>query len=137
MEGGVAPVARLAPGFQPEMVPSSVTKMKMAGLLAGVPLSKMKSVGLPLKTTPVGVDCAPGAKPGGGTTTKSPGTPPASVKMLMGLPLPLKRLEVPELLLPIHHGLPPGERVSPQGFFRLGSMTGAIPVMSETRFVCL
>src|SRR2546425_6227779 len=112
-------------------------KDENGGLAGRCALIQDESLGLPLKTTPVGVDCAPGAKPGGGTTTKSPGTPPASVKMLMGLPLPLKRLEVPELLLPIHHGLPPGERVSPQGFFRLGSMTGAIPGMSETRFVCL
>jgi len=52
-------------------------------------------------------------------------------------------VEVPELLLPIHHGLPFGfagvgePRVIPQGFFKLGSKVGAIPIMSETRFVCL
>ena len=59
MEDGVAPAARLAPGFQPEIVPSSVAKMNAAGKPAGVPLSSRKSVELPLKTTPVGVDCVP------------------------------------------------------------------------------
>src|SRR3977135_2246798 len=124
-------------GFQPEIVPSSVAKINTAGFPAGVPLPSRKSVGLPLNTTPVGVDCVPaGAKPGGGTMTKFPGTPPASVKMLRGLPSPLKRLEVPELLLPIHQGLPE-LRVSPQGFFRLGSIVGAFPAMLETRSVSL
>src|SRR5438132_11679099 len=103
MEGGVAPAARLAPGFQPEIVPSSVAKMNAAGKPAGVPLSSRKSVELPLKTTPVGVDCVPGANPGGGTMTKLPGTPPASVKMLMAFPVPPERLEVPELVLPIQN----------------------------------
>jgi hypothetical protein len=53
------------------MVPSSVAKMKMAGFPDGVPLSRRKSVGLPLNTMPVGVDGVPGGvKAGGGTTTK-------------------------------------------------------------------
>src|SRR5882724_7876363 len=117
----------LTPGFQPEMVPSSVAKMNTDGRPPGMPLSNKKSVRLPLNTTPVGVDCVPaGAKPGGGTTTKFPATPPASVKILTGFPAPLKRLEVPELLLPIHQGLPE-ERVSPQGFLRLGSTRTAVP----------
>src|SRR5882724_941221 len=111
-------------GFQPEIVPSSVAKIKTASFPAGVPLSSRKSVGLPLNTTPVGVDCVPaGAKPVGGTTTKFPATPPASVKILTGLPVPLNRLEVPELLLPIHQEL----RVSPQGFLRLGSTRTVVP----------
>src|ERR1700674_1119004 len=119
--------------FQPEIVPSSVAKINAAGFPVGVPLSSRKSVGLPLNTTPVGVDCVPaGAKPGGGTMTKFPAAPPASVKLLMGLPAPLNRLEVPELLLPIHQGLPRragvvDERVSPQGFFRLGSTRTVVP----------
>src|SRR5260370_800807 len=52
-------VGGLTAGFQPEMVPSSVAKMKMACL----PGARRKSVGLPLKTTPVGADCVPGANP--------------------------------------------------------------------------
>src|SRR5882724_7830441 len=114
-------------GFQPEMVPSSVAKMNTAGRPAGVPLSNKKSVGLPLNTTPVGVDCVPAAaKPGGGTTTKFPATPPASVKILTGLPAPLSRFEVPELLFPTHQG-PLELRVSPQGFLRLGSTRTVVP----------
>src|SRR6266446_2308600 len=152
-EGGLAPAATLAPGFHPEMVPSSVEKTKRAGKFAGVPLFKRKSVGLPLKTTPVGADWVPGEKPGGGTMTK----------LLNGLliPLPLESgcgsaakmftgfavggvpagavegggmiaysVDVPELLLPTHHGLPFGERVSPQGLSRLGSVSGALPTDS-------
>src|SRR5580700_3502517 len=143
MDGGLAPAARFTTGFQPEIVPSSVAKIKAAAWPAGVPLFSRKSVGLPLNTTPVGADCVPaGAKPGGGTVMKFPEAPPDSVKMLAGFPVPVNRLEVPELLLPIQKGLPARagvveERVSPQGFFRLGSMVGAIPTMSETRFVCL
>ncbi len=69
----------MAPGFHPEIVPSSVEKMKTADKPAGVPLFKRKSVPLPLKTTPVGADWVPGAKPGGGTITK----------LLNGLLMPL------------------------------------------------
>src|SRR5580704_1184785 len=102
-------VGGLTPGFQPEMVPSSVAKMKMAAV-PGVPGTRRKSVGLPLKTTPVGADCVPGAKPGGGTVTTS----------ALGFPLPSYRVEVPELLFATHQGLP-DDRVRPHGFFKLGS----------------
>jgi hypothetical protein len=37
--------------------------MKKAGLVAGVPLSRIKSVGLPLKTIPVGAASVPGENP--------------------------------------------------------------------------
>src|SRR5262249_21981905 len=107
-----------------------------AGLPVGVPLSSRKSVALPLNTMPVGAACVPGgAKPGGGTTTKLLVLWLASTKMLIGFPFPSSNVEVPELLLEIHHGLPPGERVSPQGFFRFGSVWAAIPGMSEMRFI--
>ena len=43
---------------------------------------------------------------------------------------------MPELLLATHQG-PPELRVIPHGFFKLGSIVGAMPVMSETRLVCL
>src|SRR5580704_6247186 len=102
----VALLGGLTPGFQPEIVPSSVAKMKMAAL----PGARRKSVGLPLKTTPVGADCVPGAKPGGGTVTTS----------ALGFPLPSYRVEVPELLFATHQGLP-DDRVRPHGFFKLGS----------------
>jgi hypothetical protein len=92
---------------------------------------------------PVGVDRVPAAaKPGGGTTTKLLMLPLASAKMFWGFPLPLFRVDVPELLLAIHHGLPiaplgctVGERVSPHEFLRLGSVWAAIPGRSEMRFV--
>src|ERR1700686_78381 len=120
------------------MVPSSVAHMKTAGLPAGLPLVRRKSVGLPLYTMPVGVDGVPGlANPGGRTTTKLLVLPLASTKILMGLPLPSSRVEVPGLLLAIPHGLPVGERVKPQGFFRLGSVLAAMPGMSEMRFFCV
>src|SRR5260370_31365292 len=89
----VALVGGLAPGFQPEMVPSSVAKMKIA-CVPGLPGTRRKSV-LPLKTTPVGADWVPGAKPGGGTVTIS--GPPFCFGG-EGLPLPSSRVEVPELL---------------------------------------
>src|SRR5215469_13222034 len=134
----------LAPGFQPEMVPSSVAKIKIA-CVPGIPGTSRKSVLLPLKTTPVGADCVPGAKPGGGTMTKllngllmpfplESGC--GSGKKLAGFPPPSYKVDVPELLLPIHQGLPE-ERVRPHGFFRFGSNVGAMPIISETRFVCL
>src|SRR5260370_23800429 len=137
------PGRRFTPGFQPEMVPSSVAKMKTEGLPAGLPLLRRKSNGLPLYTMPVGVDGVPGAaKPGGGTTTKLLVVRLASTAIFWGFPLPSSRVDVPELLLAIHHGLPTipfgctvGERVSPQEFFRLGSVWAAMPGMSEMRFV--
>jgi hypothetical protein len=91
MEGAWLPAGMFTAGFQPEIVPSSVAKMKIPGFPAGLPLSRMKSVGLPLKTTPVGADCVPlAAKPAGGTMTKlSKMLPAGSGKMLIGCPLPL------------------------------------------------
>src|SRR6266446_6131095 len=62
------------PPFQPEMVPSSVAKMKWADV-PGVPGTVRKSVGLPLKTTPVGVDVVPAGEPPGASargTSQSP-----------------------------------------------------------------
>src|SRR5438270_1225093 len=129
-------VGGLTPGFQPEMVPSSVAKMKMACL----PGARRKSVGLPLKTRPVGADWVPGAKPGGGTVTTS--GPPLSF-VGCGFPLPSYRVDVPELLLATHQGLLPVLRVSPQGFLRLVSRRTLVLSalsgweMSETKFFCL
>src|SRR5215469_17334640 len=84
------PAGMLTAGFQPEIVPSSVAKMKRAGWPAGVPLLRRKSLGLPLKTMPVGVAAAPGVKPGGGTITKlSNVLPGGSGKKVAGITLPL------------------------------------------------
>src|SRR6266446_2124372 len=121
------------PPFQPEMVPSSVAKMKWADV-PGVPGTVWKSVGLPLKTTPVGVDVVPAGEPFGGGTVTLP-----VPLMRTAPPVPVERADVPELLLATHQGLPPGERVSPQGFFRLGSVGFGVEIEArfETRFVCL
>src|SRR5215469_4990980 len=90
IEGGLPPAGILSIGFQPEIVPSSVAKMKTAGLPGGVPLSRIKSLGLPLKTMPVGVAAAPGVKPGGGTITKlSNVLLGGSGKLLVGTASPL------------------------------------------------
>src|ERR1700724_3452079 len=101
------------------MVPSSVTKMKMARL----PGASRKSVALPLNITPVG---EPGAVWLGalGTVTTNGTIAPA----------PLYKVEVPPALLEIHQGLP-GLETNPQAFCRLGSVTAARPGMFETRFV--
>src|SRR5215472_12419500 len=140
IEGGFAPWATSAWAFQPEIVPSSVTKMKTAGRLEGVPLSRMKSVGLPLKTIPVGVAVVPaGAVFGGGTKMKlSNALPAGSGKKLTGAPFAYT-LETPVPLSLIQKGLVE-LRVSPQAFLRLGSTITAEPsefagcVMSDTRF---
>src|SRR5258708_14883887 len=89
----VALVGGLTPGFQPEMVPSSVAKMKIA-CVPGLPATRRKSV-LPLKTTPVGADWVPGAKPGGGTVTTS--GPPFCFGGKW-VPLPAERGQGPELV---------------------------------------
>src|SRR5260370_13549085 len=121
-------VGGLTPGCQPEMVPSSVAKMKMACL----PGARRKSVGLPLKTTPVGADCVPGANPGGGTVTTS--GPPFCFGG-KGLPWPSYSVEVPELLLPTQKALLE-ERGRPHGFFRFGAHRSALPLMAGNRFRC-
>jgi hypothetical protein len=91
------------------MVPSSLTKMKSAGL----PGLNRKAVAFPLNTIPVG-------DPGGGwlgafgTTTTPLG--------LMGMtaPAPVRRSELPSLLSEIHQGLV-ALRTNPQGFLRCAS----------------
>ncbi len=57
--------AESKPGFHPEMVPSSVTKMNSAG----IPGARVKSA-LPLNTCPVGVDVEVDPLGGGMTTTR-------------------------------------------------------------------
>src|SRR6266536_1785800 len=104
----------LIPPDQPEMVPSSVTKMKRAA-----PKSEP-----PLKTIPVGAD---GGTPptGGGTVTTSASFWPA----------PLYSVETPVPLSATHQGLV-ALRARPHGLTRFGSVTGASPGISETRLVC-
>src|SRR6266513_401667 len=104
----------LVPAVQPEMVPSSVTKMKCAP-----PKSE-----LPLKTIPVGAD--------GGTPPKGGGTVTTS-----GIfwPAPVYSVETPVPLSATHQGLV-ALAVRPHGLTRSGSVTGARPGISETRLVC-
>jgi hypothetical protein len=111
------------PGFHPEMVPSSVTKINNPGL----PAATAKSV-VPLKTMPLGV--AVSVLPFGGGTVTTNGVAGC------GFPFASYRVEVPVPLFDTHQGLPL-LRAKPQGFLRLGSVTGAMPSMSETRLVWL
>ena len=94
----------LTAGFQAEIVPSNVAKMKTAGF----PDATSKSV-LPLKTIPVGLPVA--ACPADGIVTRVGGA---------GCPPPLKILATPLALSVPHHG-PVLLRAMPQELIRLGS----------------
>src|ERR1700675_3152514 len=124
-------VARFTPGFQPCTVPSSVTKMKMAGAFG----ARRKSVGLPLNITPVG-------DPGGfwlgalRIFTNSLGAGLIGTRCAAPLASMEYRVEVPPALLETHHGLPVGLDTRPHAFCRLGSVSAALPVL-DTRFVCV
>src|SRR5260370_15838080 len=126
----VALVGGLTPGFQPEMVPSSVAKMKIA-CVPGLPGTRRKSV-LPLKTTPVGADWVPGAKPGGGTVTTS--GPPFCFGG-KGVPLRAERVEVPGILFATHQGLP-DEVGRAQRLLKIGPIVRAISLMYAATFTC-
>src|SRR3954470_10413877 len=104
----------LVPLLQPEIVPSSVSKMKRSP----------KKSEPPLKTTPVGE--AGGVPPGCTGIVTTSGTIP---------PEPLYSVETPVPLSATHHGLLE-LRASPQGLTRFGSVVGAIPGTSDTRLVC-
>src|SRR5947199_2329267 len=91
----------VVPPFHPAMVPSSLTKMNLAG--AGVLPGKEKSE-VPLKTTPVGAE---GSLPPGGA-----GIVTTTTWFLV--PAPLERVESPAWLSDTHQGLA-ALRVKPQG----------------------
>src|ERR1051325_4330612 len=106
-------------GFQPEMVPSSVAKMKTAG--PELPPEETTKSGVPLKTMPVGA--AVSLDPcGGGMVTVS-----ASFCAFV-----LYSVDTPVPLSAIQKGLV-GLKAMPQGFLRLGSVVTARPGMSDTR----
>src|SRR5271166_5445957 len=100
--------------FEPcheEMVPSSVAKMKFAGL--------------GLKTWPSGA-AVPVDPMGGGMVTTSE----------RGVPVLLYNVASPVPLSETQNGLV-GEKDTPHGLTRLGSVHAARPGMSETRFCWL
>src|ERR1041384_266946 len=101
----------LVPALQPEIVPSSVTKMKRSP----------KKSALPLKTVPVGAEG--GVPPGGTGMVTTNGTI---------APAPLYSVATPVPLSATHHGLV-ALRASPQGLTRWGSVVAASPGTSETR----
>src|SRR5689334_10235130 len=109
------------PGFQPDIVPSSVANRKIAGL----PAFSLKSL-VKLKTVPVGAD---GGGPfiGGGIVTTSG----------MIAPVLSYRVERPVPLSDTHQG-EPELRDSPHALTRLGSTVAVdeTELESVTRSVC-
>ena len=121
-----APLAELSTAIttgvprNPEIVPSSLAKMKRAGPVPA-PLFTTKPVP-PLKTTPVGALCWPIAP---GTVTISGMVPPPT----------LYTVERPFPLSEIHHG-DIGLETSPQALTRLVSTRSAGTDPSDTRLCC-
>src|SRR3954453_1819121 len=117
----------VVPPFHPAIVPSSMSKMKRAGLLF---VGSRKSVVLPLKTCPVGVETVPVGEPAGGgmvTTIETfCGLAGSEVLYRVALPVPLSDT---------HQGLV-ALCDTPHAFCRSGSVTAASPGTSETRLVC-
>src|SRR6266567_1946834 len=115
-------------GFQPDIVPSSVAKMKRPGLFP----ETAKSL-VPLKTLPVGAEIVPGGLPPGGgmVTTSCIGGEPTWT----AVPSPLYTVDTPVPLSETHQGLV-GLCDRPQELTRFGSWNLAILGRSETRFVC-
>src|SRR4051794_31324099 len=104
------------------MVPSSVEKITVAGAL--LPLWLMTKSLVVLKTLPLGA--AGGVTPGGvGMVIGEPTTRPEA----------LYSVATPAWLSATRNW-PSGVCERPQGFWRLGSVVGARPGMSEARLVC-
>src|SRR2546425_9854717 len=109
------PWNRSTPGFHPTMVPSSVAKRNRLGPeLTSFETTKLAD---PLKTVPVGAP--PGTLRGAGIWTTSPRGVAAPLAMLY-------RVLTPAVLSAAQIGLA-GLDERPQGFFRLVSVTAAIP----------
>src|SRR5258708_1384487 len=102
-------------GFQPEIVPSSVLKMKRAGPEAA-PLETTKPL-VPLKTTPVGAATGPAGLALGGGAVTTIGGPGGGGK---GGPGPLYSVLTPVPLSAIQKGVA-GPCTMPQELTRLGS----------------
>src|SRR5438552_4001634 len=111
-------------GFQPEIVPSSVAKMKRLGPDALAPETTKSLV--PLKTFPVGAELVP---PSGGGIVTTSGEPTGK-----GVSSPRYSVDTPLPLSETHQGLV-GPCDRPQGLTRFRSVTPAIPGMSETKLV--
>src|SRR6185503_4033964 len=121
-----APLAELSTAItmgaprNPEIVPSSLAKMKRAGLVPA-PLVTTKLVP-PLNTRPVGALCPPPV-PG---TTKTAG--------MVAVPT-LYSVERPVPLSEIHHG-DVALDTSPHAFTRFESSLSAAPGTSDSRLCC-
>src|SRR5262245_35967184 len=101
-----------------EIVPSSLAKINRAGAGEPTPLLTTKPVP-PLKTSPVGLPCAPPA-PG---TVKSATITPVATLYNVDLPVPLSE---------VHQGVV-GPASRPQALTRLASVWSAGTNPSETR----
>src|SRR5712691_207337 len=115
---------RSAAGFQPDIVPSSVAKMKRLGP-APLLVATTKPL-VPLKTLPVGAAVVPAGLPLGGGIVTTSGT---------AVPSPLYKVATPAPLSDTHQKVV-GPCDRPQGLSRFASVKVARPGMSETRFVC-
>src|SRR5438128_1561162 len=123
-----APLAELSAAttmgapLNPEIVPSSLAKMKRAGLGLPVPPLLTTKPAPPLNTMPVGALWLPPA--------------PGTVKIAGMAPVPtLYSVERPVPLSEIHHG-DVGLDASPQAFTRLASWWSARPATSDTKLCC-
>src|SRR5271155_468759 len=110
--------------FHAEIVPFRLAKMKRAGPPA------MPNDIPEFPTMPVG--------PMPGMAAKFvPGAPLRFTGAMVVAPVTEYKLEVLAPSLSIQNGLAPGIAVTPQVFFRFGSVMVARPDTSETRSVCL
>src|SRR5580700_6552989 len=121
MELSTARAAFVPLPFQPEMVPSSVSKIKRLGPV--VPPELTGNPVVPFATVPVGAEM-PATPFGAGILTIS----------VWIFPCASYSVDRPLLLSAIQKVLP-GKNDMPQGLIRLGSVTFARPGVSETKFV--
>src|SRR6266446_5162721 len=118
---GLGTTVTIGAPLNAESVPSSLAKMKRAALGEPTPLFTTKPVP-PLKTTPVGLPCAPPA-PG---TVKVAGI--ASVATLYSVVWPVPLSE-------IHHGVV-GPETSPQALTKFESLWSAGIAPFDIRLCC-
>src|SRR5206468_5900437 len=109
-------------GFQPEMEPSSLTKMKMAG--AEVPFFVTWKDDVPLKTIPVGFPVPLFRAAVGISTTRERAVPSCRQRVETPVPLSLTQITVPVEFAAMPHGLT-----------KLGSTCCATPGISDCKFV--
>src|SRR5436309_11862456 len=102
-------------GFQPEIVPSSVLKMKRAA--PDTPFLETTKPLVPLKTTPVGAATVPSGLPLGGGIVTTSGAPGGK-----GVPAPLYSVMTPVPLSAIQKGVV-GPCTMPHELTKLGSWT--------------